>query len=48
MLVQSSRWLDKNDPLIPKSSLFKLDYKKWDSIQSGHKWELGSPYDDPK
>ena len=47
MLVQSSRWLNKDDPLMPKSSLYKLDYKKWDDIQSGHKWESGSPYDEP-
>ena len=47
MLVQSSRWLDKNDPLIPKSSLFKLDYKKWATDYRGRKWESGSPYDEP-
>ena len=48
MLVQSSRWLDERDPLMPKSSLFKLDYKKWSSSQTGHKWDSGSPYDDPR
>jgi MoaA/NifB/PqqE/SkfB family radical SAM enzyme len=47
MLVQSSRWLDENDPLIPKSSLFKLNYKKWDSIQHGaDHWKTDEPYQD--
>ena len=47
MLVQSSRWLDERDPLMPKSSLFKLNYKKWDSIQHGaDHWKTDEPYQD--